>query len=223
MYTLLKALFVVVRRGCILVVNELDNPVLQSGLNKLGWQKNHIDRDLSAVEKALRIIASWNRANFSEKMIRLNIPEPWTISGKRCLVEPYIHGFFKMNSNTGWVHDCNRDYDSNSDDDDDEHEDFCDTIDMLQALSHFSYHVSNGQFVLCDLQGGIFRDGVILTDPAILSCDSRFGLTDLGPEGISSFFYSHQCNRYCSDDWLEPRDQRPYYHLRSTTTMSFGH
>jgi hypothetical protein len=38
----------------------------------------------------------------------------------------------------------------------------------MQALSHYSYHTSGGQFLVCDLQGGIYRDGVIL-DPIILS------------------------------------------------------
>jgi hypothetical protein len=40
---------------------------------------------------------------------------------------------------------------------------------VMQALSHFSYHQSGGQHVLCDLQGGVYRDGIVLTDPAVLS------------------------------------------------------
>ena len=27
----------------------------------------------------------------------------------------------------------------------------------LQALSHFSYHATGGKFVLCDLQGGVYK------------------------------------------------------------------
>jgi hypothetical protein len=35
----------------------------------------------------------------------------------------------------------------------------------MQALSHYSYHKSGGQMVLCDLQGGILSSGrdVVLT------------------------------------------------------------
>jgi hypothetical protein len=57
----------------------------------------------------------------------------------------------------------------------------------MQALSHLSYHVSRGQYVLCDLQGGIHCEGVILTDIAVLSRKRRFGPTDAGPPGIWNF------------------------------------
>ena len=36
-------------------------------------------------------------------------------------------------------------------------------------LSHYSYHVSNGAYLLCDLQGGVYKDGVVLTDPVVMS------------------------------------------------------
>lgn len=174
---------------------------------KDSWRSElHIKRDLEAVEKALKIITQWNNAGFSDYFVRINVPEHWTISNKECLVEAFIEDFFKINSNTGWT----------------TRED-SDVIDMLQALSHYSYHVSSGQFVLCDLQGGIFRDGVILTDPVILSRDHRFGVTDLGPKGISTFFYHHECTQYCQDHWTEPRDQRDYYRCAKKTTMSFDH
>jgi hypothetical protein len=174
---------------------------------KEDWMaEKHIERDLYAVEKARDIISSWNQAGFSQAFIRLNIPEHWTIQGRECLVEPFIDNWIKVNSNTGWT----------TDEDTDE-------IDLLQALSHYSYHVSSGQFVLCDLQGGIFRNGIILTDPVILSRNHRFGVTDLGPAGISSFFYHHECNQYCHDEWTQPRDQRPHYNLSKHTTMSFNH
>ena len=49
--------------------------------------------------------------------------------------------------------------------------------------------------MLCDLQGGVYRDGAVLTDPVILSRNKLYGLTDLGPTGISSFFSRHVCVR----------------------------
>lgn len=45
----------------------------------------------------------------------------------------------------------------------------------MQALSHFSYHFSDGNLLLCDLQGGIAQDHIILTDPVILSKERKFG------------------------------------------------
>lgn len=41
----------------------------------------------------------------------------------------------------------------------------------MQALSHYSYHVLNGEYLLCDLQGGINDDSVVLTDPVIHSLE----------------------------------------------------
>jgi len=76
---------------------------------------------------------------------------------------------------------------------------------MMQALSHFSYHKSGGSYVLCDLQGGTNGDSVILTDPALLSRDGRFGPTDLGSNGLLQFFYHHKCNGWCKDEWSRPR------------------
>ena len=60
----------------------------------------------------------------------------------------------------------------------------------MQALSHYSYHVSSGQFVLCDLQGGIYSDGAIITDPVIISRSAgTYGPTDLGAGWHSELFW----------------------------------
>lgn len=76
--------------------------------------------------------------------------------------------------------------------------------DVMQALSHFSYHTSNGEYLLCDLQGGVYRDFVLITDPVILSRTLQFGVSDLGPEAIMSFFHQHHCTVYCSPKWTKP-------------------
>lgn len=54
------------------------------------------------------------------------------------MVEPMVPGFTKWNSNSGWVASGH---------------------DWMQSLSHFSYHFTNGRYVLCDLQGGKTRNG----------------------------------------------------------------
>jgi hypothetical protein len=67
------------------------------------------------------------------------------------LWSPFVHNWTKFNSNSGWSSSTGTEQDL-----------------VMQALSHYSYHTSGGQFLVCDLQGGIYRDGVIL-DPIILS------------------------------------------------------
>ena len=81
----------------------------------------------------------------------------------------------------------------------------------MQALSHFSYHITGGFYVLCDLQGGIYRHEVVLSGPVILSRHGEHSVTDLGPHGISSFFSRHRCNDYCRPHWTAPANRVPYF------------
>ena len=169
------------------------------------YENNSFNTDLEAVEQTTRIISSWNRSMNTGVLIRINFPEVWTVQGRKSFVEPYYENFFKINSNTGWTVSI-----SNS------------MVEMLQALSHYSYHVSSGQFVICDLQGGLYRDYVVLTDPVVLSRNQRFGPSDLGPKGMSTFFHHHRCNRFCHANWTQPRDQNNYFQRTASTTMVFN-
>jgi hypothetical protein len=49
-------------------------------------------------------------------------------------------------------------------------------LQVMQALSHFSYHKSGGQLVLCDLQGGMLSRGrgAVLTGVAATRCSNYF-------------------------------------------------
>lgn len=91
----------------------------------------------------------------------------------------------------------------------------------MQALSHYSYHKNAGKFLSCDLQGGILLNGrgVILTDPVIISRDRSYGVTDLGPEGMSTFFARHVCNSFCRPEWQKPRDKAAYFNAYAGTSM----
>lgn len=122
-------------------------------------------------------------------------------AGQKVLQEPFIDDYQKFNSNSGWA------------------DNETPWPRVMQALSHFSYHASGGQFVLCDLQGGFYADGVVLTDPAVLSRNKSFGVTDLGPTGISTFFSQHRCNEFCRADWTKPADQRRYHNVTQGTSM----
>jgi hypothetical protein len=99
--------------------------------------------------------------------------------GYRLWGEAMLDSFVKFNSNSGWY---NPDFPS------------------MQAFSHYSWIKSNGNLVICDLQGEYEGDKsrYILSDPAISSVRQRFGSTDLGVLGIMKFMMTHQCVDQCS-------------------------
>lgn len=159
--------------------------------------------------KAHDLIQQWNAHRYINKCIRINMPEVWTFSpesgkwaGTKALVEPFILNYRKYNSNSGWADDGTS------------------WPRVMQALSHFTYHISNGEFVVCDLQGGVYSDSVVLTDPVILSRNKMFGVTDFGPMGISTFFSNHRCNEFCKREWKRPADQTRYLTPREGTSMA---
>mmetsp|Transcript_17923 Transcript_17923/g.61091 ORF Transcript_17923/g.61091 Transcript_17923/m.61091 type:complete len:256 (-) Transcript_17923:34-801(-) len=167
------------------------------------FEDSFFHHDIQVVEKALDIIDRWNAKRFVDKQITLNRPEVWTFTftGQKNLVEPFIQNWEKFNSNSGWAK-----YDTP-------------WHLIMQALSHYSYDVTSGQCVLCDLQGGVYADGVVLTDPVILSRNQSYGPTDLGAEGISTFFSKHRCNQFCRAQWQKPRDKHAYFRPQVGTSM----
>jgi len=56
-------------------------------------------------------------------------------------------------------------------------------------------------------------------DPVINSRSESYGVTDLGADGISTFFAQHRCNQYCQAHWQMPRYTGVYYAVTSGTTM----
>jgi hypothetical protein len=52
-----------------------------------------------------------------------------------------------------------------------------------------------------------------------MSRSRSYGVTDLGPDGISTFFARHSCSRYCQAHWTQPRNTAVHYALSSGTTM----
>mmetsp|Transcript_13447 Transcript_13447/g.20448 ORF Transcript_13447/g.20448 Transcript_13447/m.20448 type:complete len:257 (+) Transcript_13447:259-1029(+) len=173
------------------------------------YEDSYFDLDIRANDKALEIIEEWNIRRYVNKVVKINMPEVWTFSGnssgswsgRKVLQEPFISNYRKYNSNSGWALNSSP------------------WPRVMQALSHFSYHITGGQCVLCDLQGGEYGDAICLTDPVILSRSRSYGVTDLGPEGISSFFCNHVCNEFCKSNWIQPRDQNRYHRLQAGTSM----
>ncbi|KAK3291305.1 kinase-like domain-containing protein [Chaetomium fimeti] len=171
------------------------------------FEADYFALDIKAVGRALEIVNRFNGLNIINKTVKFNVPAVWVLdkpapqAGQRALVEPFIQNYTKFNSNTGWTDDLGP------------------WPQVMQALSHFSYHISGGNNVLCDLQGGIYRHEIVLSDPVILSRTRDFGVTDLGPEGIASFFSYHDCNKYCRPDWSKPANPQRHLNPIPGTTM----
>ncbi|KAI1699718.1 alpha-kinase family domain-containing protein [Ditylenchus destructor] len=78
-----------------------------------------------------------------------------------------------------------------------------DIVEQLMAFSHWTYQISGGYLMVVDLQGIKSTDEngrttLELTDPAIHCTDlTRFGRTNMGPEGMKIFFARHKCNKFC--------------------------
>lgn len=147
--------------------------------------------DVRAAEAALPYVAGFHRYIDTETpyrgrvSIKLNMPTVWeqtsgALRGQKVLVEPFIQNFQKFNSNSGAA-DV--------------------TATVAQALSHFTYHASDGAELLCDLQGGKTGDSYVLSDVVIMSMSKKYGNTDLGPTGIENWLHAHRCTQFCSSSW----------------------
>lgn len=154
------------------------------------YRRHRFDLDLAIVDRALEIITQFNAARVIAEPIRLNVPDVWNIDNYKVLIEPYIENMKKWNSNSGWFLGGGG------------------WTRVMQALSHFSYHITEGQELLCDVQGGIYENCAVLTDPVICSREERYGSTDLGRRGIQKFFENHKCNEYCRAYWKRPITKR---------------
>ena len=136
------------------------------------FEAEFFDLDIKAQDKAIELVREFNNQNIIGSVIRMNKPEVWTFkhdayddwAGRKTLTEPFIENWQKFNSNTGWTDGEEMSWGR-----------------VMQAVSHFSYHASGGQFVLCDLQGGVYRDGAVLTDPVILSREQAIRTDRPGP------------------------------------------
>ena len=94
--------------------------------------------------------------------------------------ENFIKGRYeKYNNNAGWTNGAGQDANQSL---------------IAQALSHYSWQLTQGYLMIVDLQGV----GNILTDPQIHCLDkARFGKGNLGYQGMLMFFNTHQCNEHC--------------------------
>ncbi|KAF7343046.1 Kinase-like protein [Mycena venus] len=118
------------------------------------YERRYFEEEMNVIRLTQDIIDAWHAERIINREIYLNTPEIWTMisTGVKVLLEPMIQNFEKFNSNTGWASNTGGVW-----------------SEAMQALSHFSFHNSNGRFLLCDLQGGLYSDGYVLSDPVIMS------------------------------------------------------
>ncbi|KAG7345502.1 alpha-kinase family protein [Nitzschia inconspicua] len=173
-------------------------------------EQEYFSHDFRIVDKAVEIADDWNSFCDHGKEILVNKGSiHQSNSGISYLVEPLIRYYTKFTSNGGWIGD---------------RDDW--KVRYMEAYTHFSYHKSGGQLIVCDLQGRYkfnrfarSKSRFELTDPAICSRRRSFGPTDLGEKGIESFFANHQCNEFCQHNWAKPRNPSQWFPRTKGTSM----
>ena len=183
-----------------------------------GLEHEYFADDRRIIERALRYAEDWNEFCQYGKEILITYGSVMNIGGKQYLVEPLIRYFKKYTSNNGWIANS---YNSNGV--------AAWEVEAMEAFTHYSYHKSGGQLIVCDLQGRYRHNRYSknksrfeLTDPAICSRNRTYGPTDLGEKGIETFFSNHTCNKFCHSNntrWSRPNRARTFFTPTSNTSM----
>ena len=176
-----------------------------------GLESDFFASDFDVADKAIQYAEEWNEFVDSDETILITRGSIHTIGARRYLVEPMIRNFTKFTSNNGWISD---------------EEGWCG--EAMEAFTHYTYHRSGGNLIVCDLQGrhknnryDKSKSRFELTDVAVCSRRCSYGPTDLGEKGIDSFFNSHVCNQFCSVNghWARPKRTRQWFPVSSSTSM----
>ena len=173
-------------------------------------EEKYWTEDVQASRESQRFANLFNKEIKSSKPITFIVPIVYDCSsnickpfraGEKVLVEPFLGKdvYQKFNSNSGWQDkSCGL---------------------SMPAFSHFTYHQSGGTMLVCDLQGVKINDRYILTDPVICSIKRAFGITDLGEDGIRSFFANHECTDLCQQTWKKHGSPKQYRKVIMGTTF----
>eukprot|EP01135_Chromosphaera_perkinsii_P009829 Nk52_evm12s1916 gene=Nk52_evmTU12s1916 len=143
--------------------------------------------------KVFQTVVRCYRASLLERIDGISVIIPWEgVFGKEpthnerrhrvqtqwsALIEPYIRGIEKVNSNTG-------------------EELKVDSLNKMigVAFSHFTYDVSGGQIVVCDIQ----INNEYITDPIVhTTLDLQVSAGNLKAYGIRRWATGHTCNDLC--------------------------
>lgn len=167
-------------------------------------------KDFQITDQTIAAAEEWNDVCAYGKEILVNRGAIHSSnSGINYLVEPLIRYYEKYTSNNGWIGNTS-DWE----------------VRCMEAFTHFSYHQSGGQLIVCDIQGRYkhnkyskSKSRFELTDPAICSRSRSYGPTDLGEKGIDSFFANHVCNEFCETHWNQPRRVKQWFPASKGTSM----
>ena len=172
------------------------------------FENEYFAKDFKIINKTVYYAEKWN--DFCQEGYEVLVNKGdihQSNSGIQYLVEPYIRYFEKFTSNSGWIGDT----------------DYAD-VRAMAAFSHFTYYMSNGTELVCDLQGRHRNDRrkrrFELTDPAICSISRKYGPTDLGWDGIESFFANYDSdNEFTQSHWSRPYGRQRLRLTKGTTFM----
>jgi hypothetical protein len=176
-----------------------------------GLETDFFRSDFQTADRAIQYAEEWNEFCASDETILITRGSVHTLIGKKYLVEPLIRYFTKFTSNNGWITNV---------------EGWCG--EAMEAFSHYTYHRSGGNLIVCDLQGryrhnrfNSSKSRFELTDVAVCSRRCSYGPTDLGEKGIDSFFHNHVCNQFChvNGRWQRPRSTSQWFPRSSSTSM----
>jgi hypothetical protein len=224
--------------------------------------------DVKVAQRTTRILDEWNSTRLVEGMVlRLATSQLMRVAsaGKRegthVLVEAsraHARPLLKVNSNSGWsvrngddpVHAAPPPRRTQQKQQPTHHHSLASSpteqhvAAALDALSHYSYHTSGGEVLLCNLSasweargaaasgGALSGTGdpqlevtpmgpleVTLSDVCLLSRGATYGPTDLGVDGMRHWFGHHVCSQHCRREWLRPADAAPVYHAAERRTV----
>lgn len=173
--------------------------------------------EFKVVDQAIAFAQQWNAFCQMKDSIAFNKGNLVVLHGTTYLFEPIIEPYYKYTNNAGWIlNDPSKRK----------------VIECLEAFCHFTYHSSDRNMIVCDLQGIYKLNRFLftkshyrLTDPAICSSRRLYGPTDMGQKGIASFFAKHRCNQFCEKygkgKWKRPRTAICYFASADSTEM--GH
>jgi hypothetical protein len=167
-------------------------------------------QDFKIADRTIRTAELWNSTcDFDKKILISRGAIHKSHAGIKYMIEPLIRDYEKFTSNSGWIRDTS-DW----------------QVRCMAAFTHYSYHESGGQLIICDIQGRYKNDRhdkkksrFELGDPAICSRHRLYGPTDLGEKGIDSFFSNHVCNEFCKDNWNRPQRPTRWFPLSQGTSM----
>eukprot|EP01084_Bolivina_argentea_P124496 220602_1 len=192
-----------------------DDVIIKKFIGHTAYNKNDWNGDIKCYKKSIELINEYNKLDLINKKYIMYEPKlfengiyegdrfddmklPPELSHFRSnhnnqhaakpneyvLIETLLKGDYeKWNCNSGWVSNQKL---------------------SVQAFCHWTYHYSKGKILLCDAQGVRGEKNYYITDPAILSVDGSYGMTDTGGEGIEQWFGCHECNAFCDKKWIKP-------------------